>query len=385
MFGGNGKTKKTALPPIVAPSTVPVSNVVLHRVHEKPNRGKFIYSHKWTDLEESLRLRNFHVEDTAVEVKHQQDDMRKSAKKQRNLNSSRLEKIYKDQNATRIKCLALNEFLRECHEREIIAEHREAEEVRKQEKYHREIESLTGKIADLRDFKRVLEEKVDEMKIYRTVVEQAAEDSTQFATPDGLMSFCDAFFHAQREIATIEQEKLHEIDTLKKSLVQITGDSAATILGYINRLSDLEQKCHTLKTESLRWEKVLKTTKDFIAAENFEAQRIQESIRHLHKLLFARHGGRARVERAVPLEKQLEEIRHEVKILKLIAEASKEHIEKGQKSLAGELGTNNIMDQPGVEKEVPKIPKKLPDAMVRMTTQLPGSYGTFREAHQTVA
>lgn len=278
----------------------------------------------------------------SFKVKHQQDDMRKCARKQRNVNSSRLEKIYIDQEATRTKCLELNEFLRECQERETLAEQREAEELLKQETYMQEIDQLTNKIAELRDFKRDLGEKVEEMKIYRTVVEQAAEDSTQFASPEGLMSFCDAFFHAQREINTIEQEKLKEINMLKKSLVQITGNSAATILGYINQLSELEQKCHTLKSESLKWERVLKTTKDFIAEENFEAQRIQESIKHLHKLLFSRNG-RLRAEKAPPLEKQLEEIRHEVKILKLIAEASKEHIEMGQKSLAGDLGTSTAL------------------------------------------
>lgn len=275
-------------------------------------------------------------------MKRQQDDMRKSAKKQRNLNSGRLEKVYEDQEATRTKCLVLNDFLRVCQERKIVAEQQEAEELRKQKIYSKEIELLTAKIAEMRDFKRDLEEKVEELKPFEKAVELAAENSTQFASPEGLMSFCDAFFHAQREISTIEREKLQEIEVLKKSLVTIAGDSAATILGYINRLSELEQKCLKLKTESLRWEKVLKTTKDFIAGENFESQRIQESIRHLHKLLFARHGKNRSV-KGVILEQRLEEIRHEVKILKLIVEACQDHIEKGQKSLAGELGTSTAL------------------------------------------
>ncbi|GAB0095721.1 hypothetical protein DMENIID0001_111380 [Sergentomyia squamirostris] len=341
MFGQDEKSKEV-LPSIVRPSSVPVSNVVLHQVHSKPQSGTFIYSHKWTDLEESLKLRNFHVEDVAVDVKRQQDDMRKSAKKQRNLNESRLDRIYTDQSATKNKCLNLNDFLRICRDRETQAEHREAEELRKQQKYLQEINELTDKIGEMKSFQEDLQGKVEELKPYDTAVKLAAEGSTQFSTPEDLMSFCDAFFHAQREICTIEKEKLQKIDTLKKSLVKITGDSATTILGYINRLSELEKKCQDLKKESLRWEKVLKTTKNFIAEENFEAQRIQESIKHLHRLLFARHG-RQRPERKSHLEKQLEEIRSEVKILKLIAESCQEHIEKGQKSLAGELGTSTAL------------------------------------------
>ncbi|XP_059609088.1 calcium-binding and coiled-coil domain-containing protein 1 [Phlebotomus argentipes] len=343
MFGCDGKAKKTPLPRIVAPSNVPVSRVVLHKVHSKPELGKFIYSHKWTDLEESLKLRNFHVEDVAVEVSRQQDDMRKSAQKQRNLNSARMGKIYQDQKTTRSKCLTLNDFLRVCQERESVAERLESEEMRKQEKYAQEIESLTAKIAEMRAFKGDLEGKVQELQPFEKAVELAAEDSTQFSSPDDLMSICDAFFHAQREISMIEKEKLREIDNLKRNLVRITGDSVATILGYINRLSELEQNCLRLKQNSLRWERVLKTTKDFIAEENFEAQRIQESIKHLHKLLFARHGRQHFRDKVSSLEKQLEEIRQEVKILKLIVQTSHEHIEKGQKSLAGELGTSTAL------------------------------------------
>lgn len=96
---------------------------------------------------------------------------------------------------------------------------------------------------------------------------------------------------AQKEISQLEQQKLSEIEEMRKRMVQITNDAALTVLGLKNDLSKMERSYNESRIQCLKWEKILATSKNAISNGFMDKNRTLDAINNLYRMLCRRRGG----------------------------------------------------------------------------------------------
>lgn len=152
------------------------------------------------------------------------------------------------------------------------------------------------------------------------------------------MAKCDALMLAQVEISEMEQAKIKTVEVIRQKIVLATNQAAQVILSLENELDELERSYAAVKQESLKWEKILATTKDYISDNELITNRLLDSINQLYRLLCKRNEVEPVFLRTNP-EAQLDYIKDEIEMLQKISKLAEEKLAKEQSSSIPEKGT----------------------------------------------
>ena len=95
------------------------------------------------------------------------------------------------------------------------------------------------------------------------------------------------------------------------------------------------------KTETLKWEKVLQTTKDHISGSELQTISLVDSIQHLYTLLATRNNDKVKFKR-FDVGNQLDYIKDEMEVLENIIQRAEKKMNKETKSMVGEKGTQQF-------------------------------------------
>jgi hypothetical protein len=144
---------------------------------------------------------------------------------------------------------------------------------------------------------------------------------------------------AQVEISDMQQEKIQSIEKMRQDMVTATDTAALTVMGLANELAGLERCYRNAKTKSLKWERVLATTKNFIADNELTTNRLLDSIQHLYNLLSKRAGDDIVHSRENP-EAMLDYIKEETEILQKVVRLSQQQMANEKKSLEVDCGSS---------------------------------------------
>lgn len=93
---------------------------------------------------------------------------------------------------------------------------------------------------------------------------------------------------AQVEISQLEQQKIQEIEEMRKRMVKITNEAALTVLGLKNDLAELERSYNKARSECLKWEKIMANAKDTVAQNDLNKDRALDGIYHMYRMLCKR-------------------------------------------------------------------------------------------------
>lgn len=93
---------------------------------------------------------------------------------------------------------------------------------------------------------------------------------------------------AQVEISRLEQEKIQEIEQMRKRMVKVTNEAALTVLGLKNDLAELERSYNQARTECSKWEKIMANAKDTVANHDLNKDRALDGIHYMYRLLCKR-------------------------------------------------------------------------------------------------
>lgn len=98
------------------------------------------------------------------------------------------------------------------------------------------------------------------------------------------------------------------------------------------------------KTETLKWEKILSTAKDYITDNEKQTITLVDSIQHLYQLLAKRNGDTSKLKK-FDVGTQLDYIRDEMEILEDIIKRAHHKMAKEGQSMLGE-GSNRFPNVP---------------------------------------
>lgn len=98
------------------------------------------------------------------------------------------------------------------------------------------------------------------------------------------------------------------------------------------------------KTETLKWEKTLASTKDYIAENELQTVSLIDSIQHLYTLLVRRNDDKIIFKR-FDVGNQLDYIRDEIEIMEDIIRRANIKMNRETKSLLGEKGTGGVQNK----------------------------------------
>lgn len=93
---------------------------------------------------------------------------------------------------------------------------------------------------------------------------------------------------AQVEITRLEQQKIQEIDEMRKHMVKVTNEAALTVLGLKNDLTELERSYNQALSECSKWEKILGTAKTTVAVNDLNKERALDGVHYMYRLLCKR-------------------------------------------------------------------------------------------------
>jgi len=244
-----------------------------------------------------------------------QEELLVNARRQAQLNASRTKKLYKSQAHLRKRFIDVNNFLKDCADKKRVAEKKVADEIAKHEELEENIEQHKDWIDDLTNFRQVLKETVTEFEPYEKILKDVVENSEIYDSVKDCMDRCDALMLAQVEITTLEQQKLNEIEEMRKKMVQITNEAALTILGLKNELAELERSYSIARNECLKWERILDNAKECVARNDFNRDRALDGINQTYRMLCKRRNMEPVFEAIRDVEEQLDFIKTEVEIL----------------------------------------------------------------------
>lgn len=120
-----------------------------------------------------------------------QDEMREEAKQTAKRNEFRLNEIYSEQKKLREKLIDTNEFIQECRRKEINADKNVQAEIQLQNEIKCEIEKITKDTEILETFHSTLQDAVDDLKPYKSVLDQVSTESELFKDTRDLIDRCD--------------------------------------------------------------------------------------------------------------------------------------------------------------------------------------------------
>ncbi|KAH8240900.1 hypothetical protein KR026_007376 [Drosophila bipectinata] len=243
-----------------------------------------------------------------------QAEMLDNAKRQTKLNSSRVRNMYKVQEQLRSRFIEVNSFIKDCGDKKRTAEKIAAEETIYHKELGEDIESFKSSIDELRAFREALKSTVEEFEPYEKVLDEVVKVSDMFVSPKDCIDRCDTLLLAQKEISQLEQQKLSEIEEMRKRMVQITNDAALTVLGLKNDLSKMERSYNESRIQCLKWEKILATSKCAISDGFMDKNRTLDAINNLYRMLCRRRDASGKFNRN-EFETQIDGIKEEVEIL----------------------------------------------------------------------
>lgn len=137
---------------------------------------------------------------------------------------------------------------------------------------------------------------------------------------------------AQVEIVDMEVEKIKAIEEMREKMVQATNEAALTVMGLNNELNELEvmtktyyiihirqkiflQLCYaSSKADTIKWSRVLISTKRCIAEKEMISFRLLDQIQQVYRLFCARKNAEP-VLRREQIEEQLDYVKGEMEFL----------------------------------------------------------------------
>lgn len=93
---------------------------------------------------------------------------------------------------------------------------------------------------------------------------------------------------AQVEISQLEQQKLQEIEEMRKRMVQVTNEVSLTVMGLKNDLTELERSYNTARAECSNWEKIMANAKNVVASHDLNKDRSLDGVHYMYRLLCKR-------------------------------------------------------------------------------------------------
>nr|XP_017089803.1 uncharacterized protein LOC108120584 [Drosophila bipectinata] len=263
------------------------------------------------DSIELIFVNNVREHDAMIKL---QAEMLANAKRQAKVNSTRVRNMYKMQERLRKRFIEVNSFIKDC-----VDKKRAAEKITNEETiYHRElgegIESFTGSIGELKAFREALKATVQEFQPYEKVLDEVVNSSQIFESQQDCIDRCDALMLAQVEISQLEQQKLGEIEDMRKRMLKLTNEAALTVLGLKNDLSRLERSYNEFRVLGQKWEKILAKSKLAISTNYMDKNRTMDAVSTLYRTLCRRGDASGKFNRN-EFETQIDGIKEEVEIL----------------------------------------------------------------------
>lgn len=121
-----------------------------------------------------------------------QTEMREKAKLDARLNEKRIDEMYKVQEQLREKFITVNDFIRDCEEKEKSAEQKINAEIKLHEKLESEIDNVKSNKEILTNFYQQLKQTTEEFRPYEQVIEQVVTESKLYKNVKDLIDRCDA-------------------------------------------------------------------------------------------------------------------------------------------------------------------------------------------------
>ncbi|XP_030377385.1 uncharacterized protein LOC115626226 [Scaptodrosophila lebanonensis] len=238
----------------------------------------------------------------------------KNAKRQAEINCTRIQKMYKTQDRLRKRFIEVNSFIKDCADKRRSAEKAIQHESELHEELTGGIDECNSSIKELDAFRNDLKRTVKEFEPYERVLDDVVKVSDIFESPKDCMDRCDALMLAQVEINKLEMQKIQEIEEMRKTMLKVTNEAALTVLGLKNDLAKLERSYNNSRTMCLKMEKILGTTKDTVTMNDLDKDRTLDCVQILYRLLCKRRDIDASFSRR-DVESSMDFIKREVELL----------------------------------------------------------------------
>lgn len=278
------------------------------------------------DSIELLYVANVREHNAMVEL---QKNMVDAAKRQSKVNSNRIFKMYKTQERLRHRFIDVNNFIKDCVDKKRTAENVIKNEIALHAELVSNIREFKNSIAELSAFREDIKATLEELKPYEKVLDDVVKVSDIFVSPKDCMDRCDALMLAQLEITNLDNQKLYEIEQMRRRMIQLTNEASLTILGLKNNLTELERSYNHSRTLCSKWEKILSNCKHALAEQFLHKYRAKYAIRHMYHLLCKRRGSDEYSKRSI--EDQLDVIKEEVELMQeILREHDKTNVVTGE-------------------------------------------------------
>lgn len=129
----------------------------------------------------------------------------------------------------------------------------------------------------------------------------------------------------QYEVQLYQEEKNEEIENLRKKMIELSKESALTVLGLNNELSFMDKQYQHYRNECLKWERILSKAQDKIAEKQLEAERMRDAIYQMYVLL-RRTTGRFPYILRTDSENLFDAIKEEVCVLEEVLKLAKKKL-----------------------------------------------------------
>lgn len=121
-----------------------------------------------------------------------QDEMRRKLKIDEILNEKRIRELYKLDESLREQFITVNDFIRDCEEKERNADEKIAVETKCHQEIYDELAVMRESMETLSEFEKRLAATVEEFKPYEDVIEQVVAESELYKNVKDLIDRCDA-------------------------------------------------------------------------------------------------------------------------------------------------------------------------------------------------
>lgn len=121
-----------------------------------------------------------------------QRELRKTVWLDGQINEKRIQRMYQIDEELREKFISANDFIRDCEEKERVADKKVTIELENHVVMEKQIEQLNDDLQVVRDFQEKLSATVDEFEPYQRVIEQVVEESELYKDVKDLIDRCDA-------------------------------------------------------------------------------------------------------------------------------------------------------------------------------------------------
>lgn len=172
-----------------------IKNLHYHKYHlNHPNLCIYIASKEpyWDIAREGIEFSAIQNERETTEMLKLQTEMREKAKLDARLNEKRIDEMYKVQENLREKFITVNDFIRDCEEKEKLAEQKINAEIQMHQKMEAEIDQVKSDKEILTKFYHQLKKTTEEFRPYEEVTEQVVAESKLYKNVKDLIDRCDA-------------------------------------------------------------------------------------------------------------------------------------------------------------------------------------------------